>query len=478
MRSFPRRTFLKTMGALPVLMSLGLGREEEVRASEQGLLRGSLGPVGWPKGAKVFPEGHGTVGFPPGYLTIIQGATSATETLINIFAPRLKRYSYEAWDASGRALSVSHYETVTGPGFYHIHKIRVTGLCLGQEYTLRVLDRSTVVDERCFAALDTNKTNPVFGLLSCMSDDYRFSQVIDPMWERLRQSNPDFLILNGDLVYVDSFEFVERQRATEADIWQRYVDSFRRIPVYHWRRLVPILATWDDHDFGTNDGDREFVSKEAVLRLFRGAFGGAELPGVWEAGPHGVSSVFTGFGQRFFLMDDRMFRQPNRNQVTPDPFGHWGQEQHDWLRRKLSEDTSPAWIVNGNQFFNGRALDFKEAFEANHPAEFVTFIDELRQIAAPVVFASGDIHISEIMRVPADRAGYETFEITSSSMHSYTGSGWDNPMRLEGAYTNEFNFLLIQSQARPGELNIGVKSLGLASDSYFEKTLLVRGKQG
>jgi phosphodiesterase/alkaline phosphatase D-like protein len=427
----------------------------------------------WPKDAKVYPDGKGTVGYTPGYLTIVQCATSETETLINIFVPRLKNYTYEAIDSSGRAVPLSRYEVVTGPGFFHIHKLKISALRVGEDYTLRVLDRRTLVDQRAFRALDTQIANPRFALISCMSDDYRFNQVIDPMWERLRQSNPDFLILNGDLVYVDSFEFVERQKATESDIWQRYVDSFRRIPLYHWQRLVPVYATWDDHDFGTNDGDRDFISKDAVLRLFRAVFGGEALPGTWEPGPMGVSSVFQAFGQRFFFMDDRMFRQPNRNQLMSDPFGHWGQAQHEWLLQKLAESSAPSWIINGNQFFNGKALDFKEAFEANHPQAFVSFVQSLSAISAPVVFASGDIHLSEIMRIPADRLGYETFEFTSSCMHSFTGNGWENPMRLEGALTLEFNFMLIESQAAPGALRVSMKALGLAPDPYFEKDLVI-----
>src|SRR6185369_14543606 len=150
---------------------------------------------------------------------------------------------------------------------------------------------------------------------------------------------------------------------------------------------------------------------------------------------------------RFYLMDDRTFRQPNKNQTTAEPYGHWGQPQHEWLLNNLTQNETPTWIINGNQFFNGVALSYKEAFEQNHPAEFVTFIDNLKAVKAPVVFASGDVHLSEIMRIPKERIGYETFEVTSSSMHSFVGTGWQNPMRLQGAYTLEYNFLVVTSRA-------------------------------
>jgi phosphodiesterase/alkaline phosphatase D-like protein len=302
--------------------------------------------------------------------------------------------------------------------------------------------------------------------------------VIDPMWDRLKNEKPDFLILNGDTVYVDSFEFVERLKATEADLWQRYVDSFRRIPLYHWRELVPVFATWDDHDFGTNDSDREFVSKEAALKLFHGVFGGVDIPGVWEQGPGGVSSVLHAFNQSFYLMDDRTFRQPNKNQTVQEDYGHWGQGQHEWLLKELRDNPRPAWIINGNQCFNGKDLSYKETFEGNHPKEFVNFVNELKNLPTPVVFASGDIHLSEIMRIPRERIGYETYEVTSSAMHSYTGEGWENPMRLDGAYSIEFNFMMIRSQAvttRPQKaIQFNVRCLGLDENPYFDKNFLVQ----
>lgn len=473
MKKYPRRSFLKTMGALPVLFSLGMGRKLEDLAhaadGTEGGVTGPTTPESWPTALEL----SRATAFPPGYLTILQGPTSQTEALINVFSPRLKKYVFTVVDPAGTQIPVEHYEKVLGPGFYNIDKLQVTGLSLGVNYLLQVRDGSTLVDEREFAALDTAKSDPQFALLSCMADDIRFHPVIDTMWERLRLQNPDFIILNGDTVYVDSFEFVERKKATEFDLWQRYTDAFRRLPVYHWRKLKPIFSTWDDHDFGTNDGDRDFISKEIAARLFRATFGGKAVTG-WEQGPNGVSSSFRAFGQRFYFMDDRTFRQPNKNQVEQEAFGHWGQSQHDWLLNQIAQDTTPAWIVNGNQNFNGKALDFKEAFEANHPVEFVAFIDQLKQQKAPVVFASGDIHFSEIMRVPAERMGYETFEFTSSPMHSYAGDGWENPMRVDGAFCKEFNFLMFRAKAMNGGLRVDVKSIGLADRPYFEMTFSVQ----
>lgn len=416
----------------------------------------------------------------PGRLVIVQTATSDSETYINVLAPRLKNYQYVVTSATGSEVPVKKYETIQyGPVFYKVDKIHVKGLKVGTTYKLKVIDSfrkyKTVVDERSFAALDVKNSRAAnFALISCMADDWRFEEAIDPMWDRLKDQRPDFVVLNGDVVYVDSFDFVERGRANEQDIWQRYIDSFRRVPYYHSDRLIPTLATWDDHDYGTNDGDRTFLTKDASRRVFRAFFGSPEIKGVTQTGPGGTYSVFTGFGQKFYLMDNRSSRQPK--DTTGEAFGHWGEIQHQWLVSSLtSSDAAPSWLINGDQFFDGKSLSFKESFEGHHPAHFRRLMEDLKKIKVPVVFASGDIHFSEIMKIPQKRGpGYETYEVTSSAMHSYAGEGWDNPLRVPGTKVLEFNFLMIQSRVRDGAIVATTRSLGLDSGEYFKVNFEVK----
>ncbi len=320
MKYFPRRSFLKTLGSIPIVMTLGgCAKNAEAllpaAAPEPNPVEPNACPTPKPTTFRTALEISSSKKFKPGYLSIIQGPTSDRETLINVVAPRLKKYKYVVIDQNNREQTVELYSSVVGPGFHNVDKIKVSALSLGTRYTLRVIDSSTVVDERSFYTLDISNTNPRFGMVSCMADDHRFTEVIDPMWDRLKAEKPEFLILNGDIVYVDSFEFVARKLATEFDIWQRYTDSLKRIPLYHWDTLVPLFATWDDHDFGTNDGDRNFAAKDAAFRLFNALFGGKEIAGVWSMGPQGVCSSLNAFGQRFYFMDDRTFRQPNKDHI-------------------------------------------------------------------------------------------------------------------------------------------------------------------
>lgn len=415
---------------------------------------------------------------PSGRLVIVQGPTSSTETNINVLAPRLKNYIYIVKDEQGNTIATEKYDSVhTPPLLWKVDKIFVTGLKPNTKYSLEIVDEfrssKTRVDQRYFSTLDTTKKNVRFAYASCMADDYRFDEIIDPMWAKMQQQNPDMVILNGDLVYVDSFEFVERQKATELDIWFRFIDSLNRLPIYHWQDLKPILATWDDHDFGTNDSDRTFKSKQAARNIFLAFFGGKNLKDTYELEKDSVYFKFTGFNQKMLFMDDRYFRQPNKEQKVAEKYAQWGEKQHQWLISNLN-DSTPAWIFNGGQFFSGNDLKFKESLQTNNPEHYKTLLQDMKQVKAPAVFASGDIHFSEIMAIPADRIGYPTYEVTSSSMHSYTGEGWTNPLRMDGAFTTEFNFMIIDSRNENGAFKIDVESWGLSKKPYFKKQLEIK----
>lgn len=422
----------------------------------------------------------------PGELVILQTATSHDVTHFNVLAPRYKNFQYEVTSSTGKEFKVEKLESIHyAPVFYKIDKLRVKNLQLGTTYRLKVKDQfrqhTTIVDERSFSTLDVKNNRAArFAMVSCLSDDWRFESVIDPMWERLAKQNPDFVILNGDVVYVDRFGFVERGLATEHDLWQRYIDAFQRIPYFHQETLIPTLATWDDHDYGTNDGDRNFTGKDVAKRVFHGFFGSTEIPEVYQIGPQGTYSVFSAFHQRFYLMDNRTYRQPNKNQTKPEVFAHWGESQHQWLISSLnSGEPTPSWIVNGSQFFSGGKLTYKESFEDNHPLHFKRLLDDLVKSKSPVVFASGDVHFSEVMRLSPKRGvGYETYEVTSSAMHSYATDPWSNPLRIPGSMTSEFNFLLIQSQANNKRLSVKVRSLGIDPKDYFQTNFEIKKDSG
>lgn len=415
--------------------------------------------------------------YPPGYLPIIQGPTTDTKTTLALMTPRLKNYTYQITNSKKETIPFKAGETLRQDKvFWKVEKLFLSQLSPDETYKLEVFDEfrgnKYTVDQREFKTLKTQNKKAKFAIMSCMSDDYKFRPYIPKMWAQLEKQDPDFIILDGDVVYIDGFEFAPRKTATATDIWQRYIDSFQIIPLYHWTKLKPIFATWDDHDFGTNDGDSSFPSKSDSQKLFRQLFWGAENDSQYETSGEGVSAHIKIFGQNFYLMDDRSERKPNKG-FHQEKYGHWGKNQHEWLITKLKANPEPSWIINGNQIFNFKGLDFKEAMQANHGAEFDLLISELKTLKQPIGFLSGDVHFTEIVSIPKDYLGYETFEITSSSMHSYHGNGWDNPKRIADSYVNEFNFVIIESLSSGNKLELKTSSWGLKNEAYFKKELII-----
>ncbi len=65
-----------------------------------------------------------------------------------------------------------------------------------------------------------------------------------------------------------------------------------------------------------------------------------------------MAETFRAFGQKFILMDDRSFRSVVSVNATNEQT-LYGTDQEKWLFTELAADASPAWIMNGFQFFGG-----------------------------------------------------------------------------------------------------------------------------
>src|SRR5438128_6140437 len=67
-----------------------------------------------------------------------------------------------------------------------------------------------------------------------------------PIWEPIVATRPDIYLSLGDTIYGDTVDMA---------LMKKKYDMLAAIP--GWQKLTktcPILATWDDHDYGVNDG--------------------------------------------------------------------------------------------------------------------------------------------------------------------------------------------------------------------------------
>jgi alkaline phosphatase D len=256
-----------------------------------------------------------------------------------------------------------------------------------------------------------------------------------PIWKQVMAANPDLFFWIGDNIYADAQEpevFAEEYRR------QRAVPGLQ--PVI---RSVPQLAMWDDHDFGVNDGDRTNPTKDMALRLFKQywanpSYGLPETPGVFFKYQYG--------GIDFFFLDDRYYRDPNKQPSTPQKT-FLGTGQLAWLKAGLKASKAPFKILlSGSGWSIGKGPD-GDAWSACLDERNALF-DYIRENAITgVVLASGDTHVAELNCIPwSEKGGYDLYDLTTSPLAQRTESNWVNrrpEIRIRQVFAGDSNFGLM-----------------------------------
>jgi alkaline phosphatase D len=398
-----------------------------------------------------------------GLFPVLQTMTHRSEAQFRVLVDTAKAYAYRGLRPDGEELELQVPDRFIHPSdpAHAVDHLMAEGLKPGEEYRLQIIEEATgnVLDERKFRSLDAGKDKPRVALISCMSDD--FMAVQRDMWNSVRAAKPDILFFLGDAAYLDE----QNTQLTEASLWRRHVATRMKLDVYRWKTLRPVLSIWDDHDYGINNGGFDFPLKTGSSQMFEALFGAQDVTGY--ASGLGRARVLSLFGQRFFLMDCRSWRRSGGAEAT-----HWGGEQEDWFFEQLALNDEPAFLMNGSQFF-GKYHGY-ESFEKQHPEQLKRVLERLGKAEAPVVLCSGDVHYSELMRLGREEMGYETFELTSSSLHSYYSQVFKapNPRRLVA--TDRYNFLLLEPKTVRGGLEMKVRSIGRGSEQIFTRDLAVK----
>lgn len=246
------------------------------------------------------------------------------------------------------------------------------------------------------------------------------------MWPVIGAANPQLFMAIGDNVYGD-FGW-----QGEADLGS-FVNAYRQQAAHPefaaLRAQMPIMATWDDHDFGPNDSGGAFdfkVRSEQIFEAFWDASDAAKSrPGIYD-------SVMTGpEGQRvqIILLDTRFFRSPLKSQGFVDPrppLGPYladndpsktllGDAQWQWLQGELAKPADLRLVVSSIQ-----VLAEAQSYEkwGNLPREREKLYSMLKaRNGGGLAVLSGDRHSASFYRHTPAALGEELVEMTSSSMN-------------------------------------------------------------
>lgn len=291
-----------------------------------------------------------------------------------------------------------------------------------------------------------------------------------PIYDAIVAAKPELFVFLGDNIYADIDEttnkLIPAAKITPARIQSKYDVLGKHAGFLNLKATCPLLATWDDHDFGANDAGEEFVHKDESQRMFLDFFGAAPTDprrtqkGVYTAATYGPP----GKRVQVIVLDTRYHRTKLTKEKAPRPGERYlrylpstepgatvlGEEQWTWLEKQLKEPAEVRIVASSIQL-----VADEHGFEmwANFPKERERFYDLVRNTkASGVVVLSGDRHLGEIS-LDAKSVGYPLYDVTSSGLNQGS-KGWRAPEKNSHRvaampYGDNFGMILIDWSDNP-----------------------------
>ena len=267
---------------------------------------------------------------------------------------------------------------------------------------------------------------------------------------------PGVMLMLGDNVYADAED--------EETLRQAYATLGRREEFARLRAAAPMLATWDDHDYGRNDAGADYPLREASQRIMLDFFG--EPADSSRRGRAGVyhAEVLGPVGRRVqvILLDTRYFRSPLRRGPMS---GHYarsddprdtllGEAQWAWLAEQLRLPAELRLLVSSVQLV---AVDHDYERWDEFPHERERLLALLRDTrASGVVVLSGDRHYAELSVLDRSVVGYPLYELTSSSLNRPFGPAFEGNLHRVGPTVASSNFGSVEVDWDSGMITLRV----------------------
>lgn len=276
-----------------------------------------------------------------------------------------------------------------------------------------------------------------------------------PIWDKISAAGAQLFLFIGDNIYADTEDMALMSRKYQQLAAQPQFAAFRK--------KTPVLATWDDHDYGINDGGLEYPKKQESKKIMLDFFGEPadsprrSRPGIYTSysiGPRGKRL-------QVLLLDLRWFRTPliydkqaGGYVPNPDPNAVMlGDEQWDWLEEELKQEADLRIIASSTQFVSSEHPWEKWANFPFEKARMHALIDRLG--LKNLVFVSGDMHYGELSAEQTP-GGYKLYDLSSSGMNYFEpGAHFPNRNRVAVHDTSaNFGFVEIDWEKRTASLEV------------------------
>lgn len=290
-----------------------------------------------------------------------------------------------------------------------------------------------------------------FALGSCAKE-----RLPQPIWSTIAAQNPELFLFIGDNQYADKWSpdggELRSTPVTDPNRFYEAYETLASIPEFAaFRQTVPIMAVWDDHDYGANDQGKEYAFKQQSQKAFLDFFQfPLNSPIHQQAGIY-HAKVFGKTGQRvqFIMLDTRYHRDPidENPEGRPENKGPYiatndasrsmlGEQQWHWLAAQLQQEADIRFIVSSVQ-----VVAFEHSWETwgNMPHERDRLYNLIRDTQANgVIILSGDRHLTEIS-VDTGQLGanppYPIWDFTASGMTDEKKDvNEDNSFRVGGVF--------------------------------------------
>lgn len=273
-----------------------------------------------------------------------------------------------------------------------------------------------------------------------------------PVLSLAADRKPDVFVFLGDNIYGDTYS-MDTLRLKYMMLGDK--PEFQKL-----KSTSPLLATWDDHDYGWNDSGRHYPYKKESKQIFLDFFGVNDPSVTTHEGIYHSKMMTSGDKTiQFVLLDLRTFRDKllpyngNRKDVkgfnysldyspyTTSDSTMLGEEQWNWLEKELKKPADLRIICSSTQF--GITHNGYEAW-ANFPHEQQRLVNLIRDTKAEgVLFISGDVHYAEISKLQSPGM-YPLYDVTASGITSTWDFATPNDNRVDGpVMENHFGLITV-----------------------------------
>jgi len=292
-----------------------------------------------------------------------------------------------------------------------VTKFHVSGLTAATEYTYKIEDLSGASPVELAGPADglrfkTRQPTGSKGVITAAFVSCANSSS-EPVWERIGTLHPDQVILGGDTPYVDVTDLATSRLKHRTFLETPFMSSLIR--------GTSSVGTWDDHDFGLNNGnglsaaDRRGNTRQAFTEYRAHEQFGTGVEGVYHKVDLGAMEIF--------LLDPRWWSQTGPSLVDPSKKTAFGAQQWTWIQQALEASRAPFKVLLMGEVWedkkNGESDDmFTYWYERDALYDFI------RAKSIPgVVVAGGDIHVSRHL-IHRQRIGYDLHDFVTSPAHT------------------------------------------------------------